>query len=130
MRSALRYGVLVLACAGCIGAAAANEFLDDHVTGTIGRAATQTLPLSNEQLGCIFLGVVNLPDTPEVSLADAEPPKHLPSSVELQDLPAMVIRQVPMVKGYKFVKLDDRILLIRPSTRAVVAEIPLYRLVQ
>jgi len=130
MRSALRYGVLVLACAACIGLAGADNALDDDVTGTIGRAATEALPLSNEQLGRIFLGVVNLPDVPEESLAEVATPKHLPNSVALQDLPAMVIRQVPMVKDHKFVRLDDRILLVSPSTRAVVAEIPLYRLVQ
>jgi hypothetical protein len=51
----------------------------------------------------------------------------LPSSVALQELPASVTRDVPMVEGYKFVKLDDRILLVRPVDRLVVAEMPRYR---
>jgi hypothetical protein len=33
------------------------------------------------------------------------------------------------VQGYKFVKLDDRILLVSPLDRAVVAETPRYRLI-
>jgi hypothetical protein len=51
----------------------------------------------------------------------------LPSSVALQELPASVTRKVPMVEGYKFVKLDDRILLVSPVDRLVVAEMPRYR---
>jgi hypothetical protein len=33
------------------------------------------------------------------------------------------------VQGYKFVKLDDRILLVSPLDRAVVAEMPRYHTV-
>jgi len=36
---------------------------------------------------------------------------------------------VPLVEGYKFVKLDDRILLVHPNTRIVVAWMPRYKLV-
>jgi hypothetical protein len=32
-----------------------------------------------------------------------------------------------MVQGYKFVKLDDRILLVSPFDRAVVADMPRYK---
>jgi len=33
------------------------------------------------------------------------------------------------MRGHKFVKLDDRILVVRPSDHVVVSEIPRYRLV-
>jgi len=33
------------------------------------------------------------------------------------------------VEGYKFVKLDDRILLVNPKDRRVVAWMPRYKLV-
>jgi len=33
------------------------------------------------------------------------------------------------VQGYKFVKLDDRILPVSPLDRTVVAETPRYRLI-
>jgi hypothetical protein len=54
----------------------------------------------------------------------------LPDSIDLQELPAMIVRQVPLVRDHKFVKLEDRFLVVRPADRAVVAEIPRYRLVQ
>jgi hypothetical protein len=44
-------------------------------------------------------------------------------------VPASVTHDVPVVQGYKFVKLDDRILLVSPLDRTVVAEIPPYRLI-
>ena len=37
-------------------------------------------------------------------------------------------QEVPLVEGYKFVKLDDRILLVSPATRVVVSEITRYKL--
>jgi hypothetical protein len=54
----------------------------------------------------------------------------LSDAVVLQDLPAMVTRKIPLVGNYKFVKLEDRILLVNPDSREVVAEIPRYKLVR
>jgi len=53
----------------------------------------------------------------------------LPRDVPLQELPASVTHDIPMVQGYKFVKLDDWILLVSPSDRMVVAEMPRYRII-
>jgi len=70
---------------------------------------------------------MNLADVPDAHLPMAEPliesPAVLPECVELQDLPIMVTRKIPLVRHHKFVKLDDR-----PTDRVVVAEIPRYRL--
>jgi hypothetical protein len=48
--------------------------------------------------------------------------------VALHDLPAGVVGEIPLLRGYEFVKLDERILLVSPADRAVVGEIPRYRL--
>ena len=72
---------------------------------------------------------MNLPDVPEATLDAPNPSMPLPNSVELQDLPAMVTRKVPLVANHKFVKLDDRILVVEPQSRTVVSQIPRYRLV-
>jgi hypothetical protein len=73
-----------------------------------------------------------LADVPDVEWPESTSliglPTVLPDSVELQDLPAMVTRKIPLVRHHKFVKLDDRILVVRPVDRVVVAEIPRYRL--
>ena len=140
MRSALRYAAIMLALA--VGFAAAHQIgagrypTDDMVgptrsgdgtTGSTDRSARAGwIDLSDEQRGWIFLGVMNLADVPEADVPG--PAAALPAAVELQDMPAMVTRKIPLVRDHKFVKLDDRILVVRPSDRAVVSEITRYRL--
>jgi hypothetical protein len=94
-------------------------------TGSIVTSARTRLPLTDEQRGHIFDGIMKLRDAPIADVPAVA--TELPSSVALQELPASVTREIPMVEGYKFVKLDDRILLVSPLDRAVVAEMPRYR---
>jgi hypothetical protein len=98
------------------------------VTGSIGSAGAR-LPLTDEQRGHIFDGIMKLRDAPIADVPAPDAIAALPSSVPLQELPASVTREIPMVLGYKFVKLDDRILLVRPRDRSVVAEMPRYHTV-
>jgi hypothetical protein len=104
---------------------AANDSAD--ITGSIGMASARAFPLTDEQRGHIFDGIMKVKDAPEVTMPD--PAGALLSSVALQDLPASVTSDIPMLKGYKFVKLDDRILLVSPVDRSVVAVMPRYRLI-
>ena len=99
----------------------------DDITGSIG--GSTGLPLTDEQRGHIFDGIMKLRDAPVADVPVPEVAAALPSSVALQDLPASATRDVPLVEGYKFVKLDDRILLVSPRDRLVVAEMPRYRTV-
>jgi hypothetical protein len=41
----------------------------------------------------------------------------------------MVVSQIPEVAGYKFVKLEDRILVVSADSRQIEAAIPRYKLV-
>ncbi len=68
-------------------------------------------------------------NAPVANVPAPEPASALPSSVALQELPASVTHDIPIVQGYKFVKLDDRILLVSPVDRLVVAQMPRYRTV-
>jgi len=88
----------------------------------------QMLPLSDEERAQIFDHVMRTPDVP---VADVEPPDAatVPAGVALQELPAGAAQDVPLAEGHKFVKLDDRILLVHPGSRQVVAEMPRYKLV-
>jgi hypothetical protein len=98
------------------------------VTGGIGAAiGGRALPLTLEELENIFDGIMRVRDAPEASLPEIE--TAMPRWVALQDLPASVTSDIPMVQGYKFVKLDDRIVLVRPADRSVVAVMPRYKLI-
>ena len=154
MRSWFRHGALMLALvAGATLAAAQESATTDHTAtpdstvdaavpsagatdddmtgsiGTVGIGHREILPLSDEQRGWIFMGVINLPEVPEAAISPQEAAAEVPNSVELRELPPIVTRRIPLVGGYKFVKLEDRILLVDPANREVVAQIPRYKLV-
>ena len=102
-------------------------FEDIDTTGSIGHPAS-TLPLTDEQRGLVFLGVTSLPDVPVVDGPAPPMSSVVPASIDLQDVPAMVVSKVPHVRDHKFVKFEDYILIVRSADRVVVADIPLYRL--
>jgi len=103
----------------------------DETTGSAGGSGGKSAPelaLSDEQCGRIYDSVMRIADAP---VAQALPPAvadALPPGVPMQDLPAAVARDVPPVRGHKFVKFDDRIVVVDPASRLVVAMIPRYRL--
>ena len=141
VQPALRRGVIVATLFACVGIAAAQKghrgggdtdaSAMDETTGSVarpGKRAGAELALSDEQRGRIYEGVMGVADAPVAAapapaLADA-----LPSGVAMQDLPASVTREIPLVRGHKFVKFDDRIVVVDPASRLVVAMIPRYRL--
>jgi hypothetical protein len=146
----MRQAATMIAAAAVIGVVAAAHFgvgfsgvsvrglvermndADTETTGSIGPAGArrQRLPLSDEQLWRIYDGVMRIHDAPTADLSPPEVAEVLSQSVPLQDLPATVTHEVPQVRDHKFVKLDDRILVINPANRIVVAMIPRYKLLQ
>ena len=145
MRSWFRYGAIIVTVLAGAALAYAQDATstsptengppaaaaDDGSTGsisTVGIGSRASLPLSDEQRSWIFLGVINLPDVPDATVPTPEARGEVPESVELQPLPEIVTRRIPFVGSYKFVKLDDRILLVDPDNREVVAQLPRYKL--
>ena len=140
VQPALRRGVIVATLIACVGIAAAQKgprgvgdtdaSAMDETTGSVSSpgAKRAELALSDEQRGRLYDSVMRIPDAPVAqapapALADA-----LPSEVPMQDLPASVTREIPLVQGHKFVKFDDRIVVVNPASRLVVAMIPRYKL--
>ena len=90
--------------------------------------AMAELALSDEERGRLYEGIMRIADAwvaevPAPAVADA-----LPSEVPLHDLPAGMAQEIPQVEGHKFVKFDDRIVVVDPKSRVVVAMIPRYKL--
>ena len=143
MRSSMRRCAIVLVALGCAGLALAAQtgrravsqtpdVAADETTGSLGptgvRRMTQPLPLTDEERARIHARVIRMPNAPTADVPAPALLGALPSFVALHDLPAGMAQEVPLVEGYKFVKLDDRILLVSPATRVVVSEIPRYKL--
>jgi hypothetical protein len=77
--------------------------------------------LTDEQRQAIYRA---LKDRPAGTAFNAEVGVKLPSSVALHDMPDAVTAQVPQTKGYQYAVADNRVLLVSPDLRVVVAAIP------
>jgi hypothetical protein len=80
-------------------------------------------PLTVEQRQAIYQQV-SQGEAPVVSLrTELQPAQLLPSSIELQSLPADMVEKYPSIADYKYIRLEDRILLVNPREGIVVGEI-------
>jgi hypothetical protein len=140
LQPALRRGMVVITLVACVGIAAAQKghrgaggtdaSAMDETTGSVSSpgAKRAELALSDEQRGRIYDGVMRIVDAPVAQAPAPAVADALPGEVPMQDLPASVTREIPLVQGHKFVKFDDRIVVVNPASRLVVAMIPRYKL--
>ena len=137
MWSSARRLVAVLAVLGVAGFAALTcpdvmgvraQQAPDETIGSAGPMSAGTVPLvlADEERHRVFQGLRRFPDVSSKDALDLA--DKVPGGAPLQDLPANVAADIPPLRGHKFMKLEDRILLIEPSSRVVVAMIPRYRL--
>jgi hypothetical protein len=140
--------ILVLGCVGLIAAAesdfsldlalgrgllgyrAATDIVMDETTGSLGPIGAQraAAALSDEDRFHIYEGVMRMPDAPVSEARAPDVAEALPDEVPMQGLPLSVLRRLPQVAGLKFAKFDDRIVVVNPASRIVVAMIPRYKL--
>jgi Protein of unknown function (DUF1236) len=135
----LRYMALVtlVACVALAGAGSSRSSRDgvqdadlSLVDDSVAERSKSELAIDDEQRGHIFDVVMRISDAPVADGPTPEIADALPEQVPMQDLPAGITQDVPLVQGHKFVKFDDRILIVNPSSRVVVAMIPRYKLLQ
>ena len=118
--------VLIVVTVVVVAAAAAHSGLSSKMTVASAKSA---LPkFSDEERGRIFDGVMRISDVPVTEMAAPEVADPLPEEVPMQELPTDIIHEIPLVRGHKFVKFDDRILVVSSTSRLVVAMIPRYKL--
>jgi hypothetical protein len=103
-----------------------------ETTGSASSTArwTRTLRLSDEQRERIYRGLIDFPDHRQGDARKPELADKLSTDQAIQDLPQGLTQEIPVLHAHRFVKLDDRILLVDPSSRVVVAMIPRYRVLQ
>jgi hypothetical protein len=80
------------------------------------------LPLNDEQRRRVYDTIMNNASAP-VTSTEAGPATILPNSVDLSDLPSGMADEIPAVRGYKYVKLQNKVLLVAPANRVVVGEV-------
>jgi hypothetical protein len=79
------------------------------------------IPLTDEQKRAIFQQL----SKSEVSKDNitAKPAEQVPATLALQELPEEMAAGMPSVRDYKFLRLNDRILVVNPRESIVVGEI-------
>ena len=77
------------------------------------------LALTPEQKSAIVQRFSQAP----VSNITAKPSEEVPATLALQELPADMAASMPSVRDYKFLRLNDRILVVNPRESIVVGEI-------
>jgi hypothetical protein len=107
---------------------ATDDSLYDETTGSVGGINRAILPLSEQQCEHIHQGLMRFPDAARTGEQAPVLADRVPREQALQDLPANLTQEIPPLHGHKFLKLSDRILVVDPTSRAVVAMIPRYRL--
>ena len=122
-----RYGMgLIVVTVLVVAAAAAHSGLSSNMTVDSAKSA---LPeFSDEERGRIFDGIMRISDAPITEVVAPEVADPLPEEVPMQELPPELVGEIPLVRGHKFVKFDDRILVVSSASRLVVAMIPRYKL--
>jgi len=124
-----RHGMGLIVVTVLVAAAAAHSGLSNIMTVDSTKSAVPEF--SDEERGRIFDGIMRVADAPVTEMAASpEVADFLPEEVPTEELPIDIIREIPLVRGHKFVKFDDRILVISATSRLVVAMIPRYKLLQ
>ena len=121
-----RYGMGLIAVMVLVVAAAAAHSGLSSIT-TVESAKSAVPEFSDEERGRIFDGIMRISDAPVTEMAPPEVADSLLEEVPMQELPTDIIHEIPLARGHKFVKFDDRILVIS-SSRLVVAMLPRYKL--
>ena len=131
---------IIVACIGLVVAAlvgrdrrggeSTDALTTEETTGSMGsgQRAMVELALSDEERGRLYDGVMRILDASVANVPAPEVADALPSGVPLQDLPFGIAQEIPLVRDHKFVKFDDRIVVVDPKSRVVVAMIPRYKL--
>ena len=126
-RAMSRYGMgLIVVTVLVVAAAAAHSGLSSKMT--VDSAKSAIPEFSDDERARIFDSVMRISDAPVTEMAAPEVAGSLPEDVPMQDLPSGITRDIPAVRGHKFVKFDDRILVVSSEGRLVVAMIPRYKL--
>jgi len=82
-------------------------------------------PLTNEQKQLIVKSVASAPKAQGANLTDLHTAMFLPIGIPIQAFSGDVTQQVPDAARYKYVKLEDRVLIVDPPLSTVVGEIKL-----
>lgn len=84
---------------------------------------TQPLQLTPAQRQTIYRTIVKEQVKPAQATVEYRVGMRVPETVQLYSVPQPVIAEVPAASTYKYIVVNNRVLLIDPATSEVVAEL-------
>jgi hypothetical protein len=107
---------------GATGQTMPAKFSERNATLDKTPIMAQPLPLTDEQKRMVYDSLAANSEV-ETRAIDTEPANALPTDVKLYDVPEKVTEQIPALKGYKYVRLVDKLVLVAAPNRVVVGAI-------
>ena len=116
---------VALLLGGGVAAASAQTTVITTQPGTTGAVVTtqERLELSPVQRQTIYRTIVRERSAPGQGTVEYRVGTRIPDSATLYAVPQDIAVEVPAVKSYKYMVVNNRVLLIDPATSQVVAEV-------
>jgi hypothetical protein len=105
------------------GETAPSKFSDRNAEADRHAIMARPLPLTDAQRRRIYDVIMSGGPKQQTAEIDAKPATILPGTVALHELPPGLADEVPALRGYKYLKNDDRVVIVSPPNRVVVGEI-------
>ena len=115
-----RHAVMILALGAGVTTANAQQVTITREPKN--RAVIQQIELTPAQRTTIYRTIVRDRDAPPAGL-DVRVGGLVPEGVQLQAVPEAIALEVPAVRSYRYMVINNRVLLVDPATSTVVAEI-------
>ncbi|HUL90332.1 MAG TPA: DUF1236 domain-containing protein [Pseudolabrys sp.] len=90
---------------------------------TVVTTTSEPLRLTPVQRRTVYRTIVHERVTPARPTVEYRVGTRVPESVELYPVPQEVAVEVPAIRSYKYMVVNDRVVLIDPATSEVVAEL-------
>ncbi len=120
-----RYGLIALALAMSAGTAVAQTTIitrePAETQGVV--VAREPLQLTPSQRQVIYRTIVRERVAPAQPTVEYRVGMRVPETAQLYAVPQPVIAEVPLAQPYKYMVVNNRVLLVDPATSEVVAEL-------
>lgn len=123
-----RHMAIVAALLASVGAASAQTTVITREPGTTMPGTTtivreRPIEFTPVQRQTIYRTIVREQVAPATPTVEYRVGMHVPESARLYEVPEAVAVEVPAVRSYKYMRVNNRVVLVDPATSEVVAEL-------
>lgn len=117
------FGLLAGTVAAAIPAAAQTTVITREPVETRTIVTHEPLVLSPQQRTTIYRTITRERVAPARATVDYRVGMRVPDTVELYSVPDTLVTEVPTVRPYKYMVVNNRVWLVDPATSEIVAEV-------